>query len=265
MISLLGILFLMGCATVDLSLLDTAVPLKAGQTQIMEYQVVGTNPFTTTGLKNNTPGDFSDIIHGSISSEALLCGWQGSVGLGHGLELGGKFFTGSGFLVKYSGSGYKGYFKMRLYHPNDKISIAIIPTYSFVVGKAGDKSSNSFWNFNGETYQYQINGFELPILYTFKEYANSPARHTLICRFTHEDATISYRKTGFPELSTDQEYQGLIISRIGIYYNLDLAPRSDRFNLAATCGFEAGPFGFGQINYQPVFGLGLKFKGDVYE
>jgi hypothetical protein len=165
-IPLLGILFLTGCATADLSILDNAIPLKAKKLQFTEYQSLGIDAFTLAGQVPDTVG-FGTIPKINLPYIGLLNGMQLGFGLGKDIEIDTKLSGGEGLLEEGSLIAYQISMKYRFYHPKQNISIAMMPGFKFQKCTGETPEANLF-RYADIYYDASIHTFEMPIIISWK-------------------------------------------------------------------------------------------------
>ncbi len=266
LIPLLGVLFLTGCATADLSILDNAVPLKAKQLQITEYQSLGIDAFTLAGQVPDTLG-FGAISKINQPYIGCLSGIQVGLGLGKDMEIdtklsGGHEPIGEAFLIAYQIS-----MKYRLYHPEQNVSIAVMPGLKFQKCTGVELPEPQLLGHADMYYDASIHTIEMPIIISWKTKSKYPFNplpgkypflHSIITRVSYDRIAIDYWHYVNPDNEIRRQ-KDVNTWRVGLLYNLALPNWLSISTLSVTCGVEISPLNYSNVNLIPVIAVGMRF------
>ncbi len=222
--------FMAGCALVDVTTLDTAVPIPASHVQIKYAQSNGldlsTAVITDDEMESNPDFDY-EIGTWFLTSLNL------AIGLQNQSELGVRFWAST------DSNGGKLYYK-QLIHQEGHGYVSIIPAVNMVKGFHDD------WN---DEARYNSYGGEIQLLYTYmpadviRLTAALRGNYNRYTESQYDDNGLSY-ETG-PYNIVHWGARGNLMLKLGPIFAIP------------EIGAEMIPIVNGDLNIMPVFGLGL--------
>jgi len=246
-------LFFMGCATIDMSMLDKAEPLKANVMTLTGYNTIGWDPWTVIRERPDSIPDI-DMSTAAKKNAELKSGIQMNIGLGKEMELGSKFFDF--FANRYVSN--KTYLKIRVYHPKETVSLALEPTIGYQKAQENSKAHEIFlWDdFEHDfTFISTDTSCELPIIYTVKTLDEKSDSYSLIGRISYDYMKIRYYDGKYPSEGTYEIDK--CNWRAGIYGSMDVKDA-----LVISFGLEVSPLFTGKTNVMPIASIGLRYMRD---
>lgn len=202
---LLLTLYLGGCAVLDVSSMETAVPLSPGKFELSNYVSRGLDLSSAVVLNdiNNSQVPSHDANNSAVGSS--LAGYKLNIGVTKKLELGGRYYWdgigGSDFSTK--SSGYRLGAKYLLWHKKS-LYFAVMPSINVM---KGEMHSNDDWSFykvtaDKEDAYYNSFGYEAQFIGTF---APCPyISFTAVQKFSHNNYNEKYNGHSYPSQGINQ-------------------------------------------------------------
>jgi len=229
--SLFSLLLLTGCAVLDISTLDTAIPIEANHVQIKYLNSAGLELSTTVITDSELEND-PDVSEYGAGMWPVVA-WNAAIGLRDQADIGARFWLST------DSRGGKLYYK-KLMHQEGNTYLSLVPAINFVEGTSEDWETDE---------RYHSLGGELQLLYTYK--AGEYFRFTAAIRANYNRYTEStYDSNG------DLYEQGPFnIVHWGTRANvmLKLGP----LMIIPELGAEMVPVVNGEIDLLPTVGLGV--------
>jgi len=232
------LLYLSGCAVIDTSTLDTAIPLKPGKIKVMTYAVSGVEQNSLIFSPGLPEDDDNDRVAGSKMDLGIKLG----VGVGDHVELDASALAFSSPLGKLA-------LKVNILD-NGTNAISLQPAiYSYRgTGPEHFNPGGDDRNFRGK---YRSNGSELPVLLTHRNTANSNV--TLCAKLGYN--SLHYERRDLANQLADSGdydsfYGGLLANAKIKFWKIAIIPEG---------GVYAVQVHQGKFSLVPVLNLGLGF------
>lgn len=229
---LMLLVILSGCAVVDISTLDTAVPLPPKDFKIGIYESVGLD--ISSAVFNEYDGDDQQD---NLIGYAVV-GTDLALGLPDDMELGSRFYIGP-----FNG-GVRLYLKKLLMHEKDT-RISILPAFTYVYESESDDTDE--WD------KFNAYGAEVQVIYTYtlnKHLAVSGAVRGNYSRYTekrHDNQSNSPDVLGPYNVLHGGFRANLELQAGGLYFIPEV-------------GVEFAPIVNGRFGVLPTVGVGLGLK-----
>ncbi len=136
-----------GCLYMNVSMLDTAEPLRPAKPEIQFFTANGIDLDTAVFIPGEDYPPEQDPETNPHAKNGDISGTKIALGIGYDAELGVKRWVGEG-------AGYKYYLKRRIYHKGNH-SVALSPAYYHLDKNETDMRKN-------------VTGWELPLLFTYQ-------------------------------------------------------------------------------------------------
>ena len=220
----LVLLGLSACAVLDLSTLDTAMPVAPAKVQVAPYQAIGLD------MSSVVYDDDSYDNDQRYASVDLASGFKANISLREDLDLQMRAYMGSG-----NSRGAKLGIKKLLMHEGN-MYLAIAPAFNWVT----DKPSNS------EEPDHKAYGTELQLLNT---YESGGASITLVARGNYSRLMLDRKVYGSGSGTDFREYD---IVHGGLRANVCL--KAKHLYMIPEIGFELVPVIKGKLSMIPTIG-----------
>ncbi len=232
---LISVLVLMGllsgCAVLDVSSLETAIPLQPRRVEISTNQSIGID-LETVVLQDEDLNN-GEMPPGYRPEANSVTGVQAAIGLQNDMEAGGRFWLSP---FNYGGR----IFLKKLLDKDANRYFAIQPAVTYL---------RSYDDDPGESYIYTAIGSELQLLYTLK--ASSNFAFTLVGR-----GNINRYQEQYTDQNGDEIVYGpYILFQGGLRGNIEL--RLHPFFFVPELGIEVVPVVNGETTLVPVIGFAL--------
>jgi len=228
---LLMMAILSGCAVLDVSSLETAIPLKPRRVEISANQSVGID-LETVVLEDD------DLIDGEVPpgyqpTSFSVTGVQAAIGLENEMEAGGRFWLSP---MNFGGR----IFLKKLLNKDDNRYFAIQPAFTYLRSYDDDPE---------ESYIFTAIGSELQLLYTIK--ASPNFAFTLVGRGNIN----RYEETDKDQNGEETVYGPYTLMQGGFRGNIEL--RLHPFFLIPELGVDVVPIVNGDTTFVPVVGFAI--------
>lgn len=231
---ILLVLVISGCAVIDISTLDTAVPLAPKQFKMGVYESVGLD-ISSAVFNEYDSDDAEDQLTGYA-----VAGIDLALGLPEDMEVGTRFYIGP-----FNG-GVRAYLKKQLSHEGNS-RVSIIPALTYVYDAGGDESPDDLWN------RYNAYGAEFQVIFTHtvsKHFALSSAVRGNFNRYTEKR-----RDDQTNHIETVGPYN---VMHGGFRTNIEL--QAGGLYFIPEVGVEFSPIVNGRFGILPTLGIGLGLK-----
>lgn len=227
------LLGLSACAVLDISTLDSAVPLKAGQSRLSAHQTVGVDISSMTYV-NYYLEDNSDFY----ATPVPVTGVKYSYGHNGKTDIGGSVWLSA---FNFGGRIYLKHLLLK----EGKTYIALVPGMTYV--QIQEEYEDTFDR------RHEAIGSEIQLLYTYQTGKSISFTTALRANYNR------YTETVLKDVGMDEVYGPYDVVNVGVRGNMKL--NMGPLVLIPEIGVECVPVVNGKLTFLPVtgFALGLEF------